>query len=147
MKTPREILLERHQQANPKLDAIRKAIWAAECQPETRSLKTEIRSANALPLKIVFIVWRELIWPARRIWAGLAATWVLILLVNLDLMAGMARMTAASSPRSSDFIMALREQKQMIAELTEPPTPNLAEPPKPFIPQPRSERHGELFAI
>ena len=44
MKTPRELLLNRHAAANAKLDAIRKETIAAECGGETRNSKLETRN-------------------------------------------------------------------------------------------------------
>jgi hypothetical protein len=113
----------------------------------TRNSKLETRNESALPLKIAITVWRELIWPARRIWAGLATAWMLILIANLNFRAGTPRITATTSPHSADFIMALREQEQVMAELTERPESKAAAPPKPFVSQPRSERRDEFFTI
>ena len=96
---------------------------------------------------ILHLLWHELIVPARRVWAGLAAVWLLILLANLRLDAGAPRMTATNSGHSADFMMALREQEQAMAEWTGRSESKAVEPPKPFLPQPRSERRGEFFTI
>lgn len=73
MKTPREILLQRHQAADAKLNQIRREVIAQLEKPP-------VARAEWLPLCALLKLWRELIWPARRIWAGLATTWVFILI-------------------------------------------------------------------
>jgi len=143
MKTPREILSERHRPAEPRLDAIR------------RDLVGKLNNQETKPQGFTFVSWLlrcpqnfwcELIWPARRIWTGLAAAWLLILVANLHLSAGSPRMAAATSLRSADFILAFREQEQVLAELTDRAEPKVVEPPKQFVPQPRSERRVEMKA-
>ena len=99
------------------------------------------------PRLVLLECWRQLVWPSRRIWSGLAAVWLLILLANLDFRVSTPRMTATTSPRSADFILALREEEQLVAELTQRPEPFVAEPPKPFVPRPRSEARVEFFMI
>jgi anti-sigma factor RsiW len=91
--------------------------------------------------------WRQLIWPSRRIWAGLAAAWLLILVANLNLKTGGPHLVATSSPVSTDFIMAWREQEKMMAELIERSESKSTAPPKRYVPQPRSERHEDYFTI
>jgi hypothetical protein len=88
-----------------------------------------------------------LIWPSRRSWSGLALVWLLILVANLDFHASTPRMMATTSPRSADFIMAFREQQQVMAELTDRPKAKAVEPPARFGPRPRSERRSEFLTI
>jgi hypothetical protein len=136
MKTPRDILFARHQNAAPKLDAIRREI-----------LKAEFQNENQIPflVKLPLAFWRELIWPCRRIWAGLAAIWILIFVVNFsqrDKSEMMARKTPVPSP---DMILVFRQQERLLAELTDQKEVPVAEPPKLFSPQPRSERRIEIL--
>ena len=62
MKTPREILLARHQAANAKLHEIRRAVVADLSPRQTRELE----------MPFLLKLWRELFWPCRRTWAGLS---------------------------------------------------------------------------
>src|SRR5208282_3767715 len=78
MKTPREILLERHLTAAPKLDAIRQSAVAAVCDRRISTDRAHERRSQTAVTMILETFWRELIWPSRRIWAGLAATWILV---------------------------------------------------------------------
>ncbi len=84
--------------------------------------------------------WRDVILPARRIWAGLAAAWVLILAGNLSL-SGVA--PARSLPMTASvpaLIRSFKEQQIILAELlAEPARPQLAARPGFFSPKPRTE--------
>ena len=130
MRTPRGILLNRHEAADAKLDSVRKNALATAF-PRTST-------KPSLPVHVAFKIWRELIWPSRRIWTGLAAVWVFILMVNLNLKVSGPRAIVTNSS-SADFMMAFREQEQVLAELTGRLEPKVAEPKKQFVPQPRSE--------
>jgi len=136
MKTPLDILFARHQNAAPKLDAIRRDVLSAEFQNEN-----QIPFFVNLPLAL----WRELFWPSRRIWTGLAAIWILIFVVNFsqrDKSEMMARKTPLPSP---EMILVFRQQERLLAELIGPDELRVAEPPKLFLPQPRSEGRIEIL--
>ena len=144
MKTPREILLEQHHSAAPKLDAIRREVLAEKVTPA--------RAGGSGALAAVWfnwpaMLWRELIWPCRRIWTGLAAVWILIFVFNFsqrDPSELLARKTPTPTP---EMILAFRQQERLLAELIGPNETRSAEPtPKPFLPQPRSEGRFETLA-
>lgn len=145
MKTPREILLERHRSADRKLNAIREGALAAALRHAPLTRLGGAWTPPAAGHRILSTLFRELIQPARRIWTGLAASWLLIFLVNLRLSAGAPPITPSAG--SVDFITALREQDQMMAWLAQPAEPKAAEPPKRFVPRPRSESCGKFFTI
>ena len=136
MRTPREILLHRHRAAEPELDAISRAVVA---QLNTNAKPEPSPRLVMLLLGLPGNFWREVVRPALRLWAGLAAVWVVILLANLDFRAG------AVPPNSLSLAMTFSEQEQVIAELTE--RSEKADPPKPQAPQPRSEHRGEFLMI
>jgi hypothetical protein len=46
---------------------------------------------------------------------------------------------AKSPPPTPQMMMALQEQRKMLAKLIEPYDESPAEPPKPFVPRPRGE--------
>ncbi len=136
MKTPRDTLLARYQNITPKLDAIRREV-----------LNTEFQTGKQTPFfaKLPLALWHELIWPSRRIWAGLALIWILIFTVNLsqrdksDMLAGK---TVLPSP---GMALVFQQQERLLAELNDPKDTPLTEPPKSFVPQPRSERRIEIL--
>jgi hypothetical protein len=139
MKTPRDILFARHQAVAPKLDVIRHEVVAGLNHQGT---KAQSRTENLVSwcLGGSNKLWLELVWPCRRIWAGLATVWILIFIVNFsqhDKSEAMARKTPSPSP---EMILAFRQQEKLLAELIGPNEPQSAEPPKTFLPRPSSER-------
>jgi hypothetical protein len=140
MRTPREILFQRHRAAEAKLDVMRRAV--------VNRLDTQA-SARLVSVLLWFPrnFWLEVVWPARRIWAGLAAAWLLILMANLDLRVGTPQMAVVVPPNSVGFLMTLREQEQLMANFFERSEPRAAAPPKPQRLQPRTERRKEFIII
>jgi hypothetical protein len=85
--------------------------------------------------------WHEVIWPYRRIWAGLALAWVMILTGHLSLRDPSQTLALKSSPPSQAMIMALRDRQTILADLlSDHSAPREAERPKVFSPKPRTER-------
>lgn len=136
MKTPREILLNRHQAAETRLDQIRREVVSELQRAETAGRETPLFVAAALKL------WRELVLPARLTWAGLAAVWLVIGVMNL---AQSDRTTTASreAPATPQELRAAWERRQeLLAELALLPATEPVEPPQPNL-QPRSHRRSE----
>jgi hypothetical protein len=145
MKTPREILLKRHRSVEPRLDRM----WADSLAPK---LRLELSSATAVePVhqKLLFAVgwklWRELIWPNRRIWAGLACAWVLIIVLNVASYEPSPQVADKAKPRSREEMRALIEQRQLLAQMIGP-VPEPASRRKSHPSGPRSERADEISA-
>jgi hypothetical protein len=127
MRTPREVLLNRHRNAEPKLNEIWQRIAA--------------RPAVA-PYQLL---WRELILPCRRIWAGLACAWVAIAVLNMISAEPAPKVASTSQRPSREDFQALAEQRRMLAQLIGP----LPEPERrraPVLPGPRSECSMESAA-
>jgi hypothetical protein len=79
-------------------------------------------------------------WPHPKAWAGLAAVWVLILVLNLSLRDGTpAQLAEKASPPSPEMIAELRKQQRLFAELMGPRDGTVADRSKTFVPRPRSE--------
>ena len=82
--------------------------------------------------------WRDVIWPCRRVWAGLAAVWVVILAGNFSLHEPSQTLAVKSSPQ--EMITFFKDQQKFLAELlTDHAVPREAERPKFFSPKPRTE--------
>jgi hypothetical protein len=125
MKTPRELLFEKHQDAIADLDAVRRKAMAEIAQPS--------RARFAVRL------WEELIAPHRWIWTGVAASWMVI--AGLNLASGGDTATMADiQPISRETLIAAREQQRELALLFNfsPQTIQPADRPR-STPQPRSE--------
>jgi len=97
------------------------------------------------PENILFNCWRELIWPCRGIWMGLAAVWVLIVVFNFSQRDPSERLAQKAPPPSPEMILAFRQQQRLLAELIGPGETDSAAKPKPFLPQPRSEGRIEVL--
>ena len=116
MKTPRQILLERHQKTQPKLDLIREQCLSAMTPgPDTRADSADIFS-----------------WIRSMRWhlVGLGTAWTMILALRLTGHASPAT-PVAQTPRSSpgQLAFALRENRRQLVELIEGAVvPSLAAP-------------------
>ena len=135
MKTPRDILLAKHHAAAPKLDAIRREIVNSQFRR---------RSFAAFVLDFPSLLWRELILPSRRIWAGLAAIWLFLLVANFS-MRDRSPMALANARPSPQMMLAFRQQQQLMSELLSPGDVPVAEPRKPYAPRPNSQRDPETI--
>ena len=69
MKTPRDLLLNRHRPALPKLDVIRRTVLAEHVGGPALP--------DEAPAGFLAQAWFELFWSCRRAWIGLAAAWIL----------------------------------------------------------------------
>jgi hypothetical protein len=146
MKTPRDILFARHQSAAPKLDAIRKSTVAAVCDRRTSANDAHERRAQTAATTALQMIWRELIFPCRRIWTGLAAVWILIFIVNFSQRDGSQTMMAKSAP-TAEMMMTFRDQQKLLNELLADRSPPVdAGRPRIFSPKPRTETTGLLTA-
>ena len=125
MKTPRELLLERHQAIEPRLDVLRREVLASRREPA--------------PPHWFARLWLELFWSCRRIWTGLAVVWVALLFINLSQREPASARLVQSQP-SPMTMMAFRDQEALLQELLADRTPPVeAVPARPFEPKPRSE--------
>ena len=140
MKTPREILLKRHRQIEPKLDQM----W-------TENLSTKLRSERTPAPENVFLaagwkLWSELVLPSRRIWAGLACAWMAIVILNVASSEPSSKVANKVVPPSLEEAQALVEQRRMLAQLIGP----LSQPAytqKRASPGPRSDRTVQTSAV
>jgi hypothetical protein len=158
MKTPREILLARHRGVEPKLDELRQKVLANLSSPRCADAPVRVEEKEATARMRAFVaqsqgsepwvvrtarnLWRELICPCRRAWAGLVVVWLLLLAANVEMKAG--AVAGRSSVPTREIALALAEEQRVLAELLQPnPPPPAAEPPR-ANPRPRSERASAM---
>ena len=137
MKTPREILIKRHQAIEPKLDAIRETAVAS---------LDDRRTANSPVVTDRRYNWHELFFSLRWHLAGMSAAWLVAALLSLN--AGHSPGLAASAPAqkipSAKIIMAsLRENRRELLQMIQSPDARDAAPQRLIPPQPRSQRRYE----
>lgn len=138
MKTPREVLLERHRDAQPKLDHLRRA---AVTELNHKATKGPCSTSALVSWFLLFpkTLWCELFFPSRRIWSGLAAVWILILLINFSLRDpanGVAGKSISAPTMAMNWQMQQRWMTELLADRT--PGPDF-DRPKHNAPKPRSE--------
>jgi hypothetical protein len=140
MKKPRNLLFARHQAVVPKLDAIRQSVVAAVCdrlseEPLPNARQSQITNTTT----VLQAFWRELVFPCRRVWTGLAAVWVLLFIVNFSQRDRMQ--TAAAANSAPMTMMSFRDQQKLLNELfADRSLPVEAERPRIFSPKPRTEK-------
>jgi hypothetical protein len=142
MKTPREILLKRHQAAAPKLDAIRHDVLNAEFkvgQASRLSLISLFFQMETGWKSVLRLLWQELIWPCRRTWTALAAVWMALFIFNVSQRDKVELAARKLPPPSPEAILAWRQQEKLLAELIGPSAPGDVERRKIFFPKPRTE--------
>ncbi|MSU27069.1 MAG: hypothetical protein CK546_06860 [Pedosphaera sp.] len=127
MKTPRELLLKRHEAALPKLDALRTR--AGDWKSPARA--SQPSTLNFQPASL----WERLFGPNPLAWAGLAAVWLVLLAINRSgSEAATSSTSRASQPSEAAVAEIVRENRRQMAELL-----NLDEPQA--APTPRTEQH------
>jgi hypothetical protein len=118
--------------------------WAAAVQASAASMPSTPPAQRPLLQNLCLNIWREILWPSRRVWVALAATWVALLAVNARLSDPPVQMAGLHSSSPSEIMQSWEEQTRVLAELTQPAlrTPPPVTPPAApaEAPRPRSER-------
>ena len=112
-----------------------KAMASADKSKSIRAFKPEV---------VLRDCWQQLIWPSRRIWAGLAAIWILLLVANVS-MRDSSQVTIARTSPTPEMILSFQQQEKILAELIGPNETRVSRPLKPFSPKPRSEGRLEIL--
>ena len=138
MKTPREILLTRHEAAEPKLDTLREKVLATVKPRPKQTWRFEEFVNRA----------RNLLRVPRFAWIGLAAAWLVIIALQFSARDSTSIPSAAFTQRQppTETLQAVREQKRLLAELTGLIEKPEGEAPR-FVPRPRTERRRELVMV
>ena len=141
MKTPRELILERHRSVEPALERITPATLAAYARASLATADRHLPPGIRLSC-LAWTFWTESLWPWRRVWLGMSALWLLILTVNV-VSTNAPKMAGSKMPGPNpEALTILREQKQMLTQLLEPAT--LPHPADPKTPGPRSEQRPAI---
>jgi hypothetical protein len=111
MKTPRDLLLERHRKQSPALDQLRERVISQELgEPIARP------DQRAAPSWLATL--RDGLSFQRAAWGGFAAVWCVILGLNLAAEREMGTGAAASAPiDSAQFLAGLQENRAQLAAL------------------------------
>jgi hypothetical protein len=135
MKTPREILFEKHRAAGQKLDAIRESI-VSECgRPRPQQATNVFR-----------VLWQELVWPCRRIWVGLSVVWVGIIALWLTEPGTAVRETVRVAPQMAAAVI-VEQRRELALALGESEVPQPVPQPQPSLPRPHSARRPDTVTV
>lgn len=139
MKTPREVLLEQHQAAEPKLDAIRERVVAglAPDAPVGAKRMPPVVPGRASALEAG---WRQLLWSLRWHLAGLSAAWLAVVALNIGSPSAPApRLARQNEPSPQQLMASLRENQRQLRELIGAPAAESAPEAQTPAPSPRSQ--------
>ena len=117
------------------------AEWRTEIVGRASSLSPSVKAKKIETGKmpVLLLICRDLLWPHPRAWAGLAAVWIFIFVLNFSMRDTAPVMAERAAPPSPEVIVELKQQQRMLAELIGAGQAREAEVPR-FLPQPRSER-------
>ena len=135
MKSPREVLLQRHQSVTPRLDTIRRNVVVDLTTEPDRSIAARFLSEFLLPLR-----WHL---------AGMSALWLLAALLSID-SASTPAQTAKANSSPQVLAASLSENRRQLAEMINSPTDDAATSapvPQPFIPRRRSAIQPSSVAV
>jgi hypothetical protein len=123
MKTPRELLFERHRTAGPKLDSIRESVLAT-----ARGLQPE----KPVAMPTLHERFRDLILSCRWHLAAMSAAWLGVLVLNVDRSPGPAgRLARENAAPPRQLMVSLQAYQRQLIELLERPVAEpMAAPPR-----------------
>lgn len=116
--------------------------WRREILNTANAASLESRTAKPESLSW----WRELLWPCPQAWAGIAAVWLVIFVLNFTTQKAEPKL-AKSEPVTPQTIAALKEQRRLYLELAGLQVKEVAEPPKNHVPGPSSQRKIEFQIV
>jgi hypothetical protein len=123
MKTPRDLLFQRHRSAETKLDAVRESVLATVRSPQPAKPDATPKPHYTL---------RDLLLSCRWHLAAMSAAWLVVLVLNVDRSTGptvrMARENAAPPQQLMASLQAY--QRQLIELLERPAEEPVAAPPR-----------------
>lgn len=130
MKTPREVLFARHQNANAKLDALRQEVVA---DLATAPIPVPRRSDSPG-------LFAEFLRPLRWHLSGLGAAWLVVAVLNSEpAPAAGATLSTHSPTPPRQLLMAFREHRRQLQELLQPPVVPVPTVPHALVPRRRDE--------
>jgi hypothetical protein len=144
MKTPREVLFEKLQGVESKLDKVRAEVLAAsfDGKAKTNSSLTELAQSQATSSWFV-----ELLQSLRPHFVGLAGVWLIILGINFATGETPSPMLAETAAPSPEVIATLKEQKQLYSQLIGTGETGKPSEPAVFERRPRSEARQHIRIV
>ena len=127
--------------------AIRRSAVAAVYNRRLVAEDSHKRRSQTAATIIWRVLWREVFWPWRRVWAGLAAVWLVILAGNVSLREPSPVIVSKSAAPSEEAVNSFRDQQKILAELLPGNSaPRDAGPQRFISPKPRTQIEHILSA-
>jgi|SRR5882724_5608649 len=118
------------------------AEWRGEILSVARHAMASSPRPEATGLRVQI---SALLWPCPQAWAGLAAIWLGILVINFATADKTERVAKKTAPTSAEMIMVLKEQQQILTDLIEPhESPAMNRPKRPDA-RPRSQTRQQFL--
>jgi hypothetical protein len=93
------------------------------------------------------VMWRELILPSRYAWAGMAALWLAMLVINGNLSGHATGSAGRIAVSTQEMQTNWEEQNRVLAELSQPSLGSTDPAPPPAALRPRSEKARDWEVI
>jgi hypothetical protein len=116
MKTPRQIILDRHRASEAKLNALRQAALKAAFQVASSPEDLHTPEAHQKGIPFPVLLWREFVLSSWRIWTGFAWVWLVILVLNLAVRDESVMALERSPLNAPQPSMLLRARQQLMME-------------------------------
>jgi len=117
--------------------------WRADILTAAREAQAPVRAAHGTQPSCLASSNQQLaalFWPHPKAWAGLAALWIIIFVLNFSVREASPMTAKKSAPPSPEVMVELKKQQRMFAELVGSHDPAAADRPRIFSPKPRSAR-------
>lgn len=118
-------------------------VWRAEILAAARAAQPAPQVARVAKHSFLSTINAQLsavLWPHPKAWAGLAAVWVGIIVLNVSTQDRAVPRMERAEPASPEMVVELRKQQKLYAELMGMNEPRVAERPKDVPGRPRTQR-------
>ncbi|HEY0455684.1 MAG TPA: hypothetical protein VGE41_04875 [Verrucomicrobiae bacterium] len=150
MKTPRDLLIERHRAAEEKLAERRQQFVAGLARTQrSDALKPESTRSVASAREERSSAWREWFWSFRWHLTGLSAAWMIVFFLNMEHSSSRSPLiTKRDLPTPQQFLVALQEHRRLLMEMLDLNSePNVTPPSLPPARRSEIENTNTTFVV